>query len=186
MEFITLKPEFKSQDTAYYIEKGNVHKTIIKYAILHLYNIPNASGEVIDSLCFYGQYVQDICTFKYANPWITDEKYLYKNEESARTAAKWYKIDRSYEDWSEAIGRRNLNEKSTDMIQSNKFDIESSDLGICCAEISEIRSTLYKLEKEGGIMEIDRIDLHERVKNHGLELEQKTKLYEILKEIEVI
>ena len=80
---------------------------------------------------------------------------LYETKELADQLAVWHPItNMTDEQWEAAIGDR---EKGT---------AEDSELGICCADISEIRDLLITCRQDGGLMERDVQIISSLINNH--------------------
>jgi len=135
----------------------NVVKSSIKY--FQGLILKDRKKEII---CFAKQ--ADIGTFifdKYFNDidnCMVPLKYLTKNEEKALEWKKWYPVSMT-EEWLEAIGDRDKQEDEVGNIE------DGCELGICCANISEIRDVLYKCREKGGMIGWERENLQQRLDN---------------------
>lgn len=84
----------------------------------------------------------------------THSRYLFKTEKEAKKAAKWYKVDLDDECYFLAIGSVRKGDK-IERSSDNLDDIEDSELGICCANISDVRDYLMKCQKNKGLCQLD-------------------------------
>ena len=154
------KPKFKPNQTVYVINTDRkIYKTKIRLVKCNYISIENE-----DYFSFTGIYeVNDF--LRRANGFGTlEEKYIFASEKQAVKNTLWIEVDFPDNDWMQAIGLRSE--------EDNKYnipflDISDSDLGVCCAVISDIRDILYKIWEEKGILELDRLILQSLVKRHG-------------------
>lgn len=73
---------------------------------------------------------------------------VFSDKKEAEEKAKFFKIDFNETVWLKAIGKR-------DESEDNEDPIDESELGICCANISNVRDLLYKAYEFDGLVQFD-------------------------------
>jgi len=85
-------------------------------------------------------------------PWC----YLTDDEEQVKKWAEVVHVECSDEDWFKAIGQRPTFEEIKESVKNKKFDsensLEESELGSCCANLSNIRTALIKCKENKGLI----------------------------------
>lgn len=92
--------------------------------------------------------------------------FIAKDENQAKEWAKFYPVEFSEEDWYKVIGERPNSLDISEENDKNMESLEDCELGICCAIISAIRSTLIKCRDHKGLIGMEIIRL-ENVMNNG-------------------
>ena len=100
---------------------------------------------------------------------IVPLKYLTKDEDKARGWMKVYPVLMIDEEWLKAIGKRPNLEEIKKSFKNETFDSESSiddsELGTCCANMSDIRDCLIRCQEKGGLTGWEREDLQWKINN---------------------
>ena len=163
MSEITKTPEFEWANTPKFAPNQKVFiatkiigESQVNEAKIHSIPLRYMNFEGKNHLIFRFEY--DLNVFVFMNkhePTYCHERYLSETEEEAKAKAVFTKIGEfSKEEWKKAIGSR------------KDGSHEDSELGTCCANISEIRTMLLSARKYKGVIEVDRQMLQEALNYH--------------------
>jgi hypothetical protein len=128
--------------------------------------------------------------FQKMEPDVVSFKYLTNSEKEAKRWSKFVEVDIPDKVWSLAIGKRETTEEMIkSLVDDNyvppKYNIEDSELGVCCSNISAIRDILTKCWENKGLTgwEIeylqDLMNIHEPSEN-------TSNLLKILNKLDII
>lgn len=82
------------------------------------------------------------------------ESHLFASKREAKAAAEFHKVTLSSGEWEAAIG--------TEADRGR----DGCELGVCCAEISGIRDTLFRCQEMGGLIDLEAKEVGAAMKHH--------------------
>ena len=100
---------------------------------------------------------------------------LYTTEESVVKATEWIPVSGiSPEEWKHAIGpEKAINDTENSYSDHIEFIAECTEIGMCCASLSEARHMLYKCQRNGGLIRRDVDRLKSEMGAHSEKLEDR-------------
>lgn len=104
--------------------------------------------------------------------------YLTKTEEEATELAQWIPVSLTDNEWLLSIGDRDIKEDLPGNIE------DGCELGQCCANISEIRDVFIKCKEKGGMIELERRELKDRLEHSCHDMPEEHEILDkILKQL---
>jgi hypothetical protein len=110
---------------------------------------------------------------------------VFGTEEEAKKASGFKEVFFNEDVWFKALGKRDQINKNVDgeilkFVKEEEYPIEDSELGVCCASISEVRSLLYKAYNNDGLIGRDINYLRNQYQYCMVDLDEAPNLKKIL------
>lgn len=149
------KPQFNSFDEVYVASNGQgwsrVLNTTIRSVPVDYFKFEDNGKQ--EFLRWNGWYDLNSLTFPsdYVPVGWCQQRYVFKTKAEAEKAAKWWPVTLNPTEWLKICGDRKAKSDTA-------HSIENCELTIGCVNdgTSEIRSSLYKIQEDEGVMEVDR------------------------------
>ena len=88
---------------------------------------------------------------------------VYATKAEVEKLAKWHAVNNiSEKEWKKALGNRD-----------DESSLDTCEFQRCCANIADIRSLLYKCQKNGGLIERDVQNIRDGLKGHGHQMSKR-------------
>jgi hypothetical protein len=124
---------------------------------MHRYEEEN--GNIVEKLITLGYTTSPLTYNQLASPFYEYEENLFASEKIAKKYAKWQEVKLPQSVYKKALGIDS---------NDNRIDIQDSELGTCCSDISAIRDLLIQCKKSQGLCKYDCNLLQKLINNHGV------------------